>query len=108
MLSEFSAPEIQFSGLGASGSTAAEAAERLAVLLRQWTAAHQGCRILQLSVLPAVAGASPATAAESFGAMALVAYTETGLTSEDAAEAVAAAVEEIRDAQTGTDEPEDP
>lgn len=103
MLSEFPAPEVEFDGVGAEGETPAEAADHLARSLREWSAAHAECRILQLSVLPA----APPSGGQGFGAMAIVAYTRTGLTPADAAEAVAAAVVEIHEAQTGS-EPEPP
>lgn len=104
MLSEFPAPEIHFMGLGASGSTAAQAAERLALLLRQWTASHPTCRMLQLTILPAVPGQPSSNPEEAFGAMAIIAYAETGFTTADVAEAVAAAVEEIHGAQAPPDD----
>ncbi len=108
MLSEFPAPEIHFRGLGASGSTAAEAAERLASLLRQWTASHPACRVLQLSILPAVPGQPAVGRDDAIGAMAVIAYTESGITTADVAEAVAAAVEEIHEAQAAPDGPTEP
>ncbi|MHB8574080.1 MAG: hypothetical protein ACYDCQ_01990 [Dehalococcoidia bacterium] len=99
MISEYPAPQVLFAGLGAEGHTATEAAEQLAAALRQWCLAHEECRMLQLSVTPASPAAEGAGRGQSFGIMAIVAYVETGLTSADAAGAVAAALEEIHEAQ---------
>jgi hypothetical protein len=103
MVSEYPAPQIHFAGLGAEGQTAAEAAEGLAAALRQWTSAHEECRVLQISVTPALGtfGTSPSP---RFGVTAIVVYVETALTQADAAHAVAAALEEIHEAQTGDPE----
>ncbi len=108
MLGDFAANEIHFTGLGASGATAAEAAERLALTLRQWSVSHPSSRVLQLSILPVASGQSVAGSAESFGAMAVIAYAETGIRPEDMASAVAAAVEEIHVAQVVPDERAEP
>lgn len=105
MLSEHQAPEIHFAGLGSNAATAAEAAAQLAAALRQWCVGRDGCRVLQLSVLPAVPAPGVSAAGSSFGAMAIVAYVDGALSSESAAEAVAAAVEEIHDAQLVGGEP---
>lgn len=99
MLSEFLASEIQFVGFGSNASTAAEAAAQLAVALRQWCSTRDDCRVLQLSVLPAVPAAGVGGATGSYGAMAIIAYVEAALATDAAAEAVAAAVEEIHVAQ---------
>ncbi len=105
MLSEHQAPEIQFAGLGSNAATAAEAAAQLATALRQWCVGRDGCRLLQLSILPAVPAPGVTGAGSSFGAMAIVAYVDGALSSESAAEAVAAAVEEIHDAQVAGGDP---
>lgn len=88
MLSDHDASDLHFEGLGAQAATAAAAASELAATLQRWTADHRGVRIEQLSVAPYAAD----------GVLALVAYTEDVLPS-DAQEAVAAAVEEIHEAQ---------
>jgi len=100
MLSEFPAHEIEFAGVGAEAASAAEAAVGLADFLRGWCTAHAAVRILQLSVMPATHSGGD----RGFGAMALIAYTRTTLTELDAAVAVAAAVEEIHEAQAGGEE----
>jgi hypothetical protein len=102
MLSEHDAQEIRFAGLGANAATAAAAAEQLASALREWCARQEGCRLLQLSVLSAVPGGT--VQVFGYGAMAVIAYVEESLSNTSAARAVAAAVEEIHEAQAGATE----
>jgi hypothetical protein len=104
MLSEHTAGGLHFAGLGASGDTAAIAAQRLAAELQRWAQQHEHCRVLQLSVQPAP---QPGTA-EPCGLSALIVYSDGGLNSADAAEAVAAAVEEIQQAQIERGDAEPP
>jgi hypothetical protein len=99
MLGDYEAGEIRFAGLGADGLSAESVAALLAASLTRWAEAHAGSRIQQLSVLPA--WQMPGTSGvSSCGAMALIAYTEGTLEPIAAAQAVAAAVEEIHEAQT--------
>ncbi len=95
MLSEHEAGELRFAGVGAQGASAAEAAARLAEALHGWVEQHEHSRIAQLTVQPAGQDGGP----QPFGLAALIVYTEGVLDSADAAEAVAAAVEEIQNAQ---------
>ncbi len=100
MISDYSAGQLHFAGVGAEGDSAATAATRLAEALRAWTAAHEECRIVQLSVTgPAVGGTR--TGAATYALAAMIAYVEVGLSTADAAQAVAAAVDEIHEAQSG-------
>ncbi|HEY7293616.1 MAG TPA: hypothetical protein VH916_01190 [Dehalococcoidia bacterium] len=96
MLSEHEAAELRFAGFGAQGASAGEAAERLAGELQRWAQQHEHSRIVQLSVQPAGQGGG----AQPFGLGALVVYLDGALDSADAAEAVAAAVEEIQKTQS--------
>jgi|SRR5579885_451374 len=104
MLSEHEAGELRFAGIGAQGASAAEAATRLAEELRGWTEQHEHSHVMQLSVQPAGQGGG----SQPFGLAALIVYTEGTLDSAAAAEAVAAAVEEIQNAQTDRLENEPP
>ena len=107
MLSDHQAGELRFAGVGAQGTSADDAAQQLATALRDWSGRHSECRIEQLCILPAVpAAVGSAAASHPFGAVALLVYVESSLTPRDAAEAVAAAVEEIRDAQALPDDEE--
>lgn len=107
MLSDHQAPELHFAGLGAGGATAAEAAEALAAELRRWTAEHEDCRMVQLAVTPAPTAATHPEA-PAFNLSALIVYLNGALGSEDAAQAVAAAVQELQQAQAPAVElPED-
>src|SRR4051794_32323574 len=100
MLSEFQAGELRFDGLAASGESAAEAGARLAEALRGWVQAHASSRVVQLSVVPAVPeGASAAGGGSAYATLALVTYVDSALEAGTAARAVAAAVEEIHEAQ---------
>jgi len=98
MLSEHEASSLHFVGLGASGGNPEDAARELASSLRQWTAAHTGSRIVQLSIMPSSTG-------QSHGAMAVVVYVESELSEVDTAEVVAAVVEEIHESQVRASEP---
>ena len=95
MLSEHEAGALRFAGVGAQGASAAEAAAQLADELRRWVEEHEHSRIAQLAVQPAGQGGGP----QPFGLAALIVYTDGALDNADAAEAVAAAVEEIQNAQ---------
>jgi hypothetical protein len=110
MLSDHQAPDLHFAGLGAEGSTAAEAAELLALALRHWAVDHDGCRIVQLTILPAAAApvGAAASPAAAFGASAMIIYIDGALGTADVAEAVAAAVEEIQQAQVVRPEDDPP
>lgn len=96
MLSEHEAGELHFAGVGVQGASAAEAATRLAEALREWAQQHEHSRVAQLSVQPAGQGGG----LQPFGLAALIVYTDGALDSAAAAEAVAAAVEEIQKTQT--------
>lgn len=94
MLSEHEAAELRFAGVGAQGANAEEAAVKLAEALQGWAQQHEHSRIAQLTIQPAgQSGPQP------FGLAALIVYTDGALDRADAAEAVAAAVEEIQNAQ---------
>jgi len=104
MLSDHQAIELHFAGVGASGPTAPAAAEALALALRQWTAAHDDCRVVQLTVTPAPVAAAPADT-PAFNLCALIVYLNGALGSEDMAQAVAAAVQELHQAQAPENDP---
>ena len=102
MISEYPAGELKFAGVGVSDrGSADDAAIDLAAALAAWSAAHPNDRIVQLSVLPATSsgGARGAGTSHSYAAMALITYVSSALDGGTAAEAVAAAVEEIHVAQ---------
>ena len=103
MLSEFPASEIRFTGLSAGGTTAGEAAAALAAVLEQWASSRENMRLLQLTVHPPSAAIGAGREA-GFEATATIVYVDTGLKVEDMAEAVAAAVEEIHEAQVAVDD----
>ncbi len=95
MLSEHAASELRFAGFGSQGATAGEASQRLAEALQRWAQEHEHCHIVQISVQPAGVSGT----AQPFGLGALVVYIDGTLDSAAAAEAVAAAVEEIQKTQ---------
>ncbi len=86
-LSEYSCESLSFSGMGATGETAQDAADALAEALNVWAAAHAGRRILQITPLPvATSGA--------IGLTALIVHTAGPELVGELAEQVAAAVED--------------
>src|SRR5262249_9140047 len=105
MIGEYPADELEFEGIGVSGSSTAEAAQLLAEALTRWGATHAQARIVQLDMPPAVQDRPAADkGGASFAAMALITYVSPVLDGAAAAEAVAAAVEEIHEAQVVTHE----
>jgi hypothetical protein len=104
MLSEYPAGDLRFEGLGADGATVEEASQQLAGALARWAEVHSECRLIQLAVLPA----APASGGRSHAAMAVLTFVEPALDGDATAAAVAAAVEEIHEAQVvADDEPAD-
>jgi hypothetical protein len=92
-LSNYPCESLSFSGLGASGKTAAAAAEALAERLSQWASSHAGRRVLQVTPVAVQAGNDAALAA-------LIIHTAGSELGGELAEQVAAAVDEAMEMAT--------
>ncbi|MGE0541931.1 MAG: hypothetical protein AB7R89_17300 [Dehalococcoidia bacterium] len=86
-LSNYPCESLSFSGLGASGETAAAAAEALAEGLNSWVSAHAGRRVLQVTPVAVQTGGDAALAA-------LIVHTAGSELGGELAEQVAAAVDD--------------
>jgi len=86
MLSDHHARDLRFDGVGARDPSPAEAAEALVAALRRWAAAHPDARVQHLALTPFGVD----------GLVALLLYTD-GQPSVEAAEAIAAAIENLRE-----------
>jgi hypothetical protein len=87
-LSDYSCESLTFSGEGAAGATAQQAAEALAATLNTWVATHTGRRILQLTTMSTPVGGG------QVGLSALIVHTAGPELSGELAEQVALAIED--------------